>query len=173
MKAFMNCCLSTKSWPRVIQKLAGTSPGILGRKEYLGSERILALSRQLHTTTVSCDIYLKSMAVCKFFFVCHSTMNALYEIPTLMRKFSLTAQISFSPCGVRESLPVPQAFLKMYLGPEGWVRDSNQDGWGKELSSCTVKIRENFFIALTLCLDHSRAGQLGSAQCKRKLNYKK
>lgn len=59
--------LSTKSWPRVIQKLGGTSPGVLGRKEYLGSERILAPSRQLHTTTVSCDIYLNSMAVCKFF----------------------------------------------------------------------------------------------------------
>lgn len=145
MKAFMNCSLSTKSWPRVIQKLGGTSPGVLGRKEYLGSECILAPSRQLHIRTVSHDIYLKSMAVCKFFCVCHSTMNTLYEIPTLKRKFTLTAQISFSPCGVGERLSVPHAFLKMYLRPEGWVRDSKQDRWGKELSSCTVKIRDFFY----------------------------
>lgn len=74
-------------------KVRWYQPWILGRKEYLGSECILSPSSQLHTTTVSRDIYLKSMAVCKIFFVCHSTMNALYEIPTLKRKFSLTAQI--------------------------------------------------------------------------------
>lgn len=88
------------------------------REEYLGSECIIAPSWQLHTITLRLDIYLKSIALFKFFCVCHSTMDTLCEILALQKKLLLTAWISCIQCGVEERLFLPCVFLKSQPRPE-------------------------------------------------------
>lgn len=117
------------------------------REEYLGSECIVTHSWQLHTITVSRDIYLKSVALFKFFCVCHSAMDKLCEIMALQTELLLTAWISRPLCGVGERL-----FLPCEVAPQAWkVGVSNQDEWGHELRSCAVKRRRKLSMSLPFC----------------------
>lgn len=113
IQVFVNCSLSAKSWPAVIQKLGGTSPRVERERRIFRSECIVAPSWQLHTITVSRDIYLKSRALFKFFCVCHPTMDMLYEILALQTKLLLSAWVSGPLCEVGgrlflESKPRPE-----------------------------------------------------------------
>lgn len=122
---------------------------------YFGSECIFAPSWQLHTITVSHDIYLKSIALFKFFCVCHSTMDMLCEIVAWQTKLLLTAWISCPPYGVGERLFLPCVFLSARSctqGLKGWcLQPTWKRTWVKQLNRKEKK--KILFESLLLCWD--------------------